>query len=196
MWVKKQQLAPCMEQRISSGWRKKYDKAVCCHPVYLTYTQSTSCEMLGWIGYKLESRLLESISLRSVGDITLMAESKKELKSLLMRVKREGEKANLKLNIKESKIMASSPLTSWQTEGENVGTVMDFLFLDSKITADHDCCYEISRQFLLGRKAMAHLDSVLKSRDITLPTKVCIHKAIFPVVMYRCKSWTIKKAEL
>ena len=110
------------------------------------------------MGYKLESRLLESISLRYVGDTTLMAESEKELKSLLMRVKREGEKANLKLNIKESKIMASSPVTSWQTEGENMGTVMDFLFLGSKINADHDCRHEISRKLLLGRKAMTNLD--------------------------------------
>ena len=133
MWVKKQQLAPCMEQLISSGWRKKYDKAVCCHPIYLTYTQSTSCEMLGWMGYKLESRLLESISLRYVGDTTLRTESEKEVKSLLLRVKREGEKANLKLNIKESKIMASSPITSWQIDGEKMETVRDLIFLGSKI---------------------------------------------------------------
>ena len=115
MQVKKQPLQPCMGQLIGSGLRKVYDKAVCCHPVYLTYTQSTSCEMLGWMGYKLESRLLESINHRYVDDTTRMAESKKELESLLMRVTKEGEKANLKLNIKETKIMASSPITSWQT---------------------------------------------------------------------------------
>ena len=116
--------------------------------------------------------MLESINFRYVDDTTRMVESKKELKSLLMRVTKEGEKANLKLNIKETKIMASSPITSWQTEGENVGAVMDFLFWGSKITADGDCSHKISRQLLLGRKAMTNLDSVLKSRDITLPTKV------------------------
>ena len=131
MWVKKQQLEPCMEQLIDLGWRKKYDKAVCWHPIYLTDTQSTSCEMLGWMAYKLESRLLENINIRYVGDTTLMAESKKELKSLL-RVKKESEKANLKLNIKKTNIMASRPITSWQTEGENVGAVTDFLFLALK----------------------------------------------------------------
>ena len=196
MQVKKQPLEPCMGQLIGSGLRKVYDKAVCCHPVYLTYTQSTSCEMLGWMGYKLESRFLENISLRYVGDTMLMAESKKELKSLLMKVKREGGKANLKLNIKETKIMASSPITSWQTEGENVGAVMDFLFWGSKITADGDCSHKISRQLLLGRKAMTNLDSILKSRGITLPIKVHLVKAmVFLVVRYGCESWTIKKAE-
>ena len=122
MQVKKQQLEPCMELLTHSGLRKEYDKAVYCHPVYLTYTQSTSCEMLGWMGYKLESRLLESINHRYVDDTTRMAESKKELKSLLMRVTKEGEKANLKLNIKETKIMASSPITSWQIDGETANS--------------------------------------------------------------------------
>ena len=112
MQVKKQQLEPCMEQLTGSKLRKTYGNTVYGHPVYLTYTQSTSCEMLGWMGYKLESRLLESINHRYVDDTTRMAESKKELKSLLMRVTKEGEKANLKLNIKETKIMASSPITS------------------------------------------------------------------------------------
>ena len=132
-----------MEQLIDSEWRKEYDKAVYCHSVYLTYTQNTSCGMLGWIGYKLKSRLLESINHRYVDDTTRMAESKKELKSLLMRVTKEGEKANLKPNIKETKIMASSPITSWQTEGENLGAVIDFFFPCSKITADGDCSHEI-----------------------------------------------------
>ena len=121
-----------------------------------------------------------------------MTESK-ELKSLLMKVKVESEKAGLKLNIQKTKIMASSPITSWQIDGE---TVADFIFLDSKITADGDYSHEIKRRLLLGRKTMTDLDSILKSRDITLPTKVCLVKAmVFPVVMYGCESWTIKKAE-
>ena len=124
-----------------------------------------------------------------------MAESEEELKSLLMRVK-EREKAGLKLNIQKTKIMASSPITSWQVDGETMEAVTDFLFLGSKITADGDYSHEIKRHFLLGRKAMTNLDSVLKSRDITLPTKVCIVRAmVFPGVMYGCESWTIRKAE-
>ena len=122
-----------------------------------------------------------------------MEDSKEELKSLLMRVKEESRKAGLKLNIKQTKIMASGPITSWQIEGKKVE---DFIFLGSKITADGDCSHEIKRHLPLGRKAMTNLDSILKSRDITLPTKVHIVKAmIFPVVMYGCESWTIKKAE-
>ena len=125
-----------------------------------------------------------------------MAESEKELKSLLMKVKEESEKAGLKLNIQETKIMASGPITSWQIDGETVETVADFIFPDSKITADGDCSHEIKRCLLLGRKVMNNLDSILKSRDITLPTKVRLVKAmVFPVVMYGCDSWTIKKAE-
>ena len=125
-----------------------------------------------------------------------MAESKEELKSLLMRVKEESEKSGLKHNILKTKIMAPSPITSWQIDGEIVETVTDFIFLGSKITADGACIHEIKRCLLLGRKAMTNLDSVLKSRDITLLTKVHIVKAmVFPVVMYRCESWTIKKAE-
>ena len=118
-----------------------------------------------------------------------------ELKSLLMKVKKENEKAGLKLNIQKTKIMASSPITSLQIDGETVETVADFIFLGSKITADGDCSQEIKRCLLFGRKAMTNLDSILKSRDITLPTKVCIAKAmIYPVVMYGCESWTIRKA--
>ena len=125
-----------------------------------------------------------------------MAESEKELKSLLMKVKVESEKVGSKLNIQKVKIMASVPLTSWQIDGETVETVADFNFLGSKITADGDCSHEIKRHLLLGRKVMANLDSVFKSRDITLPTKVHLVKAmVFPVVMYGCESWTIKKAE-
>ena len=125
-----------------------------------------------------------------------MAESKEELKSLLMMVKEESEKVGLKLNIQKTKIMASSPITLWQIDGETIKTVTDFILLDSKITADGDCSQEIKRYLLFGRKAMTNLDSVLKSRDITLPTKVHLVKAmVFPVDMYGCESWTIKKAE-
>ena len=122
-----------------------------------------------------------------------MAENEEELESLLMKVKEESEKVGLKLNIQKTKIMASCPTTSWQTDGETVG---DFIFLGSKLTADGDCSHEIKRRLLLGRKVMTNLDSILKSRDITLPTKVHLVKAmVFPVVMYGCESWTVKKAE-
>ena len=125
-----------------------------------------------------------------------MAESEEELKSLLMKVKEESEKAGLKLNIKKTKIMASIPITSWEIDGETMETVRDFTFLGSKITADGDCSHEIKRRLLLGRKVMTNLDSVLKSRDITLTTNVHLVKAmVLPVVIYRCESWTIKKAE-
>ena len=123
-------------------------------------------------------------------------ESKEELKSLLMKVKEESEKADLKLNNQQTKMMASSPITSWEIDGETMETVTGFIFLDSKITADGDCSHEIKRHLLLGRKAVTNLDSVLKSRDITLMTMVHIVKAVvFPVVMYGCESWTVKKAE-
>ena len=122
-----------------------------------------------------------------------MAESKEELKNLLMKVKEEGEKAGLKLNIQKTKIMASGPIASWQIDGETVDTVTDCVFLGSKITADGDCSHEIKRRMLLGRNAMTNLDSILKSRDISLPTKVYLVKTmVFPVVMYGCESWTIK----
>ena len=130
------------------------------------------------------------------GDTTLMAESEEELKSLLMKEKEESEKAGLKLNIQKIKIIASGSITSWQINGETMETVINFTFLGSKITADGDCSHEIKRFLLLGRKTMTNLDNILKSRDITLPTKVCIVKAVvFPVVMYGCESWIIKKAE-
>ena len=125
-----------------------------------------------------------------------MGVSKEELQSLLMKVKEEGEKVGLKLSIQKTKIMAFGPITSWQIDGETMETVTDFIFLDSKITVDGDCSHEIKRYMFLGRKAMTNLDSILKSRDITLPTKVHLVKAmVFPVVMYGCESWTIKKAE-
>ena len=126
----------------------------------------------------------------------LLWHSKEELKRLLMKVKEESEKVGLQLNIQKTKIMASSPITSWQIDGEARETVRDFIFLSSKMTADGDCSHEIKRCFFLGRKAMTNLDSILKSRDINLPTKVCLVKAmVFPLVMYGCESWTIKKAE-
>ena len=125
-----------------------------------------------------------------------MAESEEELKSLLMKVNEESEKVDLKLNIQKTKITASGPITSWETDGETVETVSDFIFWGSKITADGDCSHEIKRCLLHGRKVMTNLDSILKSRDITLPTKVCLVKAmVFPVVMYGCESWIVKKAE-
>ena len=125
-----------------------------------------------------------------------MPESEEELKSLLMKVKEESKKAGLKLNIQKPKVMASGPITSWQIDGEKMEKVADFTFLGSKITVDGDCSYEIKRYLLLGRKAMTNLDSVLKSRDITLPTKVCIIKGmVFAVVMYGCESWSIKEGE-
>ena len=125
-----------------------------------------------------------------------MAESEEELKSLLMKVKEESENVDLKLNVQKTKIMASGPITSWQIDGETVETMADFVYLGSKITADGDCSHEMKRCLLLGRKVMTNLDSKLKSKDITLPTKVCLVKAmVFPVVMYGCESWTVKKAE-
>ena len=125
-----------------------------------------------------------------------MAEGEEELKSLLMKVKEESEKVGLKLNIQKTKIMASGPITSWEIDGETAETVSDFIFLGSKVTADGDCSHEIKRRLLLGRKVITNPDSILKSRDITLPTKVCLVKiTVFPIVMTGCESWTIKKAE-
>ena len=155
--------------------------------------------MLDWKKHKLESRLLGeisisiSISIRYADDTTLMAESEEELKSLLMKVKEESENVGLKLNIQKTKIMASSPVTSWEIDGETVETVSDFVFGGSKITTDGDCSHEIKRRLLLG---MTNLGSILNSRDTTLPTKVRLVKAmVFPVVMYGCESWTVKKTE-
>ena len=145
-------------------------------------------------GIKIAGRKINN--LRYADDTTFMADSEEELKTLLMKVKVESEKVGLKLNIQKMKIMASGPITSWEIDGETVETVSDFIFWGSKITADGDCSHEIKRCLLLGRKVMTNLDSILKSRDIALPTKVHLVKAmVFPVVMYRCESWTIKKAE-
>ena len=145
-------------------------------------------------GIKIAGRNIND--LRYADDTTLMAESEEKLKSLLMKVKEESEKVGLKLNIQETKIMVSGPITSWEIDGETVETVSDFIFWGSKITADSDCSHEIKRRLLLGRKVMSNLDSIFKSRDITLPTKGRLVKAmVFPVVMYGCESWTVKKAE-
>ena len=145
-------------------------------------------------GIKIAGRNINN--LRYADHTTLMAEREDELKSLLMKVKEEGEKVGLKLNIQKTKVMASGPITSWEIDGETVETVSDFIFWGSKITADGDCSHEIKRHLLLGRKVMTNLDSILKSRVITLPTKVHLVKAmVFPVVVYGCESWTVKKTE-
>ena len=145
-------------------------------------------------GIKIAGRNINN--LRYADDTTLMADSEEELKSLLMKVKEESEKVGLRLNIQKMKIMASGPITSWEIDGETVETASDFIFLGSQITADGDCSHEIKRRLLLGRKVMTNLDSILKSRAITLLTKVHVVKAmVFPVVMYGCESWTVKKAE-
>ena len=145
-------------------------------------------------GIKIAGRNISN--LRYADDTTPMVESEEKLKSLLIKVKEESKKVGLKLNIQKTEIMASSPITSWQTDAETVEIVADFILLGSKITADGDCSHEIKRHLLLGRKVMTNLDSLLKSRDITLPTKVHLVKAmVFPVVMYGCESWTMKKAE-
>ena len=195
--VKKQKLEPHMEQWTGSKLGKEFVKAVYCHLAYLTYIQRTSCEMgldEAPAGIKIVGRNINN--LRSADDTTLMAESKEELKSLLMKVKEESERADLELNIQKTKIMASGLITSWQIDEETMETVTDFIFLGSKITSDGDCSHEIKRCLLLGRKPMTNLDSILKSRDISLPAKVHLVKAmVFPVVMYGCESWSIKKAE-
>ena len=145
-------------------------------------------------GIKIAGRNINN--LRYADDATLMVGSEEELKSLLMKVQEESEKVGLKLNIQKMKIMASGPITSWEIDGETVETVSHFIFLGSKITADGDCSHEIKRCLLLGRNVMTNLDSIFKRRDITLPTKVCLVKAmVFPVVMYGCESWTVKKAK-
>ena len=145
-------------------------------------------------GIKIAGRNINNLSYAD--DTTLVAESEKELKSLLMKVKEESEKVGLKLNIQKTKIMASGSITSWEIDGETVETVSDFIFLNSKITADGDCSHKIKRRLLLGRKVMTNLDNIFKSRDITLPTNIRLVKAIiFPLVMNGCESWTVKKAE-
>src|SRR5574338_144689 len=196
MQVKMQQLELDMEQWTGSKLRKEYIKAVYCHPAYLyaEYIMRNAGLDEAQAGIKIAGRNINH--LRYADDTTLMAESEEELKSLLMKVKVESEKVGLKLNIQKTKIMASGLTTSWEIDGETVETVSDFIFLGSKITADGDCSHEIKRRLLLGRKVMTNLDSIFKSRDITLPTKVRLVKVmVFPVVMYGCESWTVKKAE-
>ena len=166
----------------------------CLFNLYAEYILQNDGLYEAQAGIKIAERNINN--LRYADDTTLMAESEEELKSLLMKVNEESEEVSLKLNIQKTKIMASGPISSWQIDGKTVETVADFILLGSKITADGDCSHEIKRLLLLGRKAMTNLDSILKSRDITLPTKVCLVKAmVFPVVMYGCESWIVKKAE-
>ena len=180
--------------QIGKGVRQGCILSPCLFILYVEYIiRNTGLEEVQ-AGIKIAGRDINK--LRYANDTTLMAESEEELKSLLMKVKEESEKVSLKLNIQKTKIIASSPITSWQIYRETVETVADFIFLSSKITADGDCSHEIKRRLLLRRNVMTNPDSILKSRDITLPTKVCLVKVmVFPVIMYGCESWTIKKAE-
>ena len=187
-----------MEQQTGSKLGKEYIKAVywspCLFNLYTEYIMRNAGLEEAKSGIKIVGRNVNN--LRYADDTTLMAESEEVLKSLLMKMKKEGEKVGLKLNIQKTKVMASGPITSWQIDGETMETVADFIFLGSKITGDGDCSHEIKRCLLLGRKVMTILDSILKSRDITLSTKACLIKAmVFPVVKYGCESWTIKKTE-
>ena len=168
--------------------------APCLFNFYAEYIMRNAGLEKEQAGIKIARRNVNN--LRYADDNTLMAESEDELKSLLMKVKEESEKVGLKLNIQKTKIMASGPITSWEIDGETVKTVSDFNFLGSKNTADGDCSHEVKRHLLLGRKVMTNPDSILRSRDITLPTKVRLVKAmVFPLVMYGCKSWIVKKAK-
>ena len=179
--------------QIGKGVGQGYILSPCLFNFYAEYIMRNSGLDEAQAGIKIARR--NNNNLRYADDTTLMAESKEELKSLLMKVKVESEKAALKLNIQKTMIMASCPITSWQMDGETVEIVTDFIFWGSEITAGGDCSHEIKRHLLLGRKAMTNLDSLLESRDITLPPKVCLVKAmVIPGVMYGCESWTIKKA--
>ena len=192
--------------QIGKGVREGCILSPCLFNLYAEYIMRNTGLDEAQAGIKIAGRNINN--LRYADDTTLMAQSEEELKSLLMKVKEDTEKVGLmkvkedtekvglKLNIQKTKIMASGPITSWQVDGEPVETVAVFIFLGSKITTDGDCSHEIKRRLLLGRKVMTNLDSILESRDITLPTKVCLVKAmVFPVVMYGCENWTIKKAE-
>ena len=166
----------------------------CLFNLYADYIMRNAGLGEAQAGMKISGRNINN--LRYADDTTLMAESEEELKSLLMKVKEESEKVGLKVNIQKTKIMASGPITSWEVDRETVETVSDFILGGSKITADGDCSHEIKRRLLLGRKVLTDIDSIFKSRDITLPTKVRLVKAmVFPVVMYGCEGWTVKKAE-
>ena len=194
MQVKKQQFELDMEQQ--TGWEigKGVHQDCILFNLYAEYINRNAGLDKAQAGIKIFRRNLNN--LRYADDTTLKAENEEELKSLSMKVKEESEKNGLKLNIQKMKIMASGPITSWEIGGETMETVSDFIFLDSKITADGDCRHEIKRCLLLGRKVMTNLDSIFKSRDITLPTKVHLVKAmVISVVVYGCESWTVKKAE-
>ena len=180
--------------QIGKGVRQDCILSPCLFNLYAEYIKRNTGLDEAQAGIKIAGRTINN--LRYTDDTTLMAESEEELKSLLMKVKEESEKIGLKLNIQKTKIMASGFITSWEIDGETVATVSDFIFEGSKITADGDCSHEMKRCLLLGRKVMTNVDSILKSRDITLPTKVHLVKAmVFPVVMYGCESWIVKKAE-
>ena len=191
MQFRKQQFELDMQQQTASKSGKEYLKPIYYHPclfnLHAEYIMRNAGLEEAQAGIKIAGRNINNF--RYADDTTLMAESEKEQKSLLMKMKEESDEVCLKLKIQKTKIMASGPITSWQIDGEAVETVADFIFLGSKITADGDCSNEIKRWLLLGRKVMTNLDSIYKSRDVTLPTKV------FPVIMYGCESWTIKKAE-
>ena len=177
--------------QIGKGVRQGCILSPCSFNLYAEYIMRNAGLEEAQAGIKIAGRNINN--LRYADDITLVAESEEELKSLLMKVKEESDKAGLKLNFQKMKIMASCPITSWEIDGEKVKTVADFIFLGSKVTVDGDHNHEIKRWLLLGRKAMTNLDSILKSQDITLPTKV--KPMFFPVVMYRCESWTTKMSE-
>ena len=180
--------------QIGKGVRQGCVLSPCLFNLYAEYIMRNTGLEESQAGIKIAGRNVNN--LRYADDTTLMAESEEELNSILMKVKEESKKVGLKLNIQETKIIASGPITSWQIDAATVETVANFIFLGPQITADGDCSHEIKRHLLLGRKVMTNLESILKSRDITLPTKVCLVKAmVFPVVMYGCESWTIKKAE-
>ena len=180
--------------QIGKGVRQGYILSPCLFNLYAEYITRNAGLEEAQAEIKIVGRNINN--LRYAGDTTLMAESEEELKSLLMKMKVESEKVGFKLNIQKTKIMASGPITSCEIDGETAETVSDFIFWGSKITADGDCSHEIKRHLLLGRKVMTNLDSIFKSRDITLLTKVRLFKSmVFPVVMYGCESWTLKKAE-
>ena len=180
--------------QIAKGVRQGCILSPCLFNLYAEHIMRNAGLEETQAGIKIAGRNINN--LRYADDTTFMADSEEELKSLLMKVKVESEKVGLKLNIQKTKIMASGPITSWEIDGETVEAVADFIFLGSEITADGDCSHEIKRRLLLGRKVMTNLDSIFKSRGITLTTKVCLVKAmVFPVVIYGCESWTVKKAE-
>ena len=198
MQVRKQQLELDMEQQtwfqIGKGVHQGCISSPCLFNLHAEYIMRNAGLEETQAGVKIAGRNINN--LRYADDTTLMAESEEELKSLLMKVKVESEKVGLKLNFQKTKIMAFSPITSWEIDGETVEAVSDFNFGGSQITADGDCSHEVKRCLLLGKKIITNLDSILKSKDITLPTKVHLVKAmVFPVVMYGCKSWTVKKVE-